>query len=124
MLLKEFFGKAKDIDKDMQKERDDNDIGNDLFWYIIDHDRLHKDYFHPLAVKVHHAHKKDTLEKEEIVKEFLPMVKKGCMEFYEQNKLPGHLKDHFNKEFVKDMCERLYDHYKDDIVRGKYKIGA
>jgi hypothetical protein len=107
----------------MQKERDDQDIGNDLFWYIIDHDRLHKDFFHPLAVKVHQAHKKDTLEKEDIVKEFLPMVKKGCMEFYEQNKLPGRPKDHFNKEFVKDMCERLYDHYKDDIVQGKYKIG-
>ena len=124
MLLKEFFGKAIDINKEMQKNRDDDNIGNDLFWFIIDHDRLHKDHFHPLAKKIHHSHKSGKLDKENIVKDFLPMVKKGCMEFYEKNKLPGRLQDHFDKEFVKDMCERLFDHYREDVVQGKYKIGV
>jgi len=124
MLLKEFFGKAKDINKEMRKERDDQGIGNDLFWFIIDHDRLHKDYFHPVAKKVHHSHKSGKLGKEDMVKEFMPMVKKGSMEFYEKNKLPGRYEDHFSKEFMKDMCERVYDHYREDIIHGKYQIGV
>lgn len=124
MLLKEFFGKAIDINKQMNKSRDDEGVGNDLFWFIIDHDRLHKDHFHPLAKKIHAAHKNNKLDKEEITKDFLPMVKKGCMEFYEKNKMPGRMKDHFSKEFVKDMCERLFDHYREDVIRGKYKIGV
>ena len=124
MLLKEFFGKAKDIAKDMRKERNDSGIENDLFWYIIDHDRLHKDFFHPLAAKIHRSHKKGSLDKEDMIKEFMPMVKKGCMEFFEQNKMPGRFEDHFNKELIKDMCERLFDHYREDIVHGKYQIGV
>jgi hypothetical protein len=124
MLLKEFFGKAKDIAKEMRKERDDQGVGNDLFWYIIDHDRLHKDYFHPLAVKIYKAHKGGSLDKENMTKEFEPMVKKGCMEFFEHNKMPGRFKDHFSKELMKDMCERLFDHYREDIIHGKYKIGV
>jgi len=124
MLLKEFFGKAKDIAKEMRKERDDQGIGNDLFWYIIDHDRLHKDYFHPLAVKIHKSHKGGSLDKEDMVKAFEPMVAKGCREFFESNKMPGRFKDHFSKELMKDMCERLFDHYREDIIHGKYQIGV
>ena len=31
----------------------------------------------------------------------------------------------FNKELMKEMCERLYDHYREDITSGKhYKIGV
>jgi hypothetical protein len=63
MLLKEFFGKAIDINKQMNKSRDDEGVGNDLFWFIIDHDRLHKDHFHPLAKKIHAAHKNNKLDK-------------------------------------------------------------
>lgn len=124
MLLTEFFGKAKDINKEMKKDRDDQGIGNDLFWFIIDHDRLHKEHFHPLAKKIHDSNKNNKIDKEDMVKEFFPMVKKGCMEFYHKNKLPGRMRDHFSKEFVKDMCERLYDHYREDVVAGKYKIGV
>jgi len=119
----EFFGKPVDIEKEMSKERGDNDIGNDLFWFIIDHDKLHKDHFHDIAKKIHRQHKSKSVNKEEIVKDFLPMVKKGCMEFYTHHKLPGRPGNHFDKELIKDLCERLFDHYKDDIIHGKYKIG-
>jgi hypothetical protein len=123
MLLKEFFGKGVDIDKQINKNRDDN-MNNELFWFIIDHDRLHKDYFHPIAVKLHKALKSKDSDKEVLIKEFLPMVEKGCREFYEYNKMPGHFEDNFDKELMKEMCERLYDHYKDDISNGNhYKLG-
>ena len=119
----EFFGKPVDIEKEMSKERGDNGIGNDLFWFIIDHDKVHKDHFHDIAKKIHRQHKSKSVNKEEIVKDFLPMVKKGCMEFYTHHKLPGRPGNHFDKELIKDLCERLFDHYKDDIIHGKYKIG-
>jgi len=45
------------------------------------------------------------------------------MEFYTHHKLPGRPGNHFDKELIKDLCERLFDHYKDDIIHGKYKIG-
>lgn len=120
----EFFGKPVDMQKEMSKERNGSGVGSDLFWYIIDHDKLHKDYFHDIAKKIHYQHKANKLDKEEIIKDFLPMVKKGCMEFFHQQKLPGRISDHFDKELIKDMCERLFDHYREDIINGKYKIGV
>jgi hypothetical protein len=119
MLLNEFFGKAINPIKDLQKGRDDKNIGDDLFWYIVDHDKLHKDFFHPIAVKM----KKSDFNKEKCVSEFLPMVNKGCKEYYTHNKMQGKLGKVFSEELRKDMCERLYDHYKEDIVKDKYKLG-
>ncbi len=122
MLLNEFFGKNIDPIKNMNKGRDEKNIGDDLFNYIIDHDKLHKDYFFPIATKI--AKKKGDVSKEESCKEFLPMVLKGCKEYYEHKKMKGKLGKVFSKELRSDMCERLLDHYKDDIVNGKYKVGA
>ncbi len=122
MLLNEFFGKNIDPIKNMNKGRDEKNISDDLFNYIIDHDKLHKDYFFPIATKI--AKKKGDVSKEESCKEFLPMVLKGCKEYYEHKKMKGKLGKVFSKELRSDMCERLLDHYKDDIVNGKYKVGA
>lgn len=122
MLLNEFFGKNIDPIKDAQRGRDDKNLGDELFWYIIDHDKLHKDYFFPIAAKI--SKLKGKVDREATVKEFLPMVLKGCKEFYEHKKMKGHLGRAFSKELRKDMCERLLDHYKEDIVKGKYKLGA
>ncbi len=122
MLLNEFFGKNLDPIKNLNKERDDKNIGDDLFWYIIDHDKLHKDYFFPIAAKI--AKHKGNISREEVCKEFMPMVLKGCKEYYEHKKLKGHLGEVFSKELRSDMCDRLLDHYKEDIVKGKYKVGA
>ena len=123
MKLMEFFGKPVDMYKEMSKERNGDHIGDDLFWYIIDHDKLHKDFFHPIAKKVKEDHKKNKLDKEKITMEFLPMVNKGCMEFYHHHKMKGRPGKLFSEELRKDMCERLYDHYKEDIIKDQYKIG-
>jgi hypothetical protein len=119
MLLVEFFGKPIDVDKELRKNRNDNVNNNELFWFIIDHDKLHKDYFHSLANKIYDAHKSKDLDKINLVKEFMPMVKKGCMEFYHKNKLQGHFEDNFSKDLMKDLCEKLYDHYREDVVNDK-----
>ena len=122
MLLNEFFGKNIDPIKNLHKGRDDRNIHDDLFWYIIDHDKLHKDYFFPIAAKL--ARQKDRYNREEMVKEFMPMVLKGCKEYYEHKKLKEKLGNVFSKELRQDMCERLLDHYREDIVKGKYKVGV
>jgi hypothetical protein len=116
MLLVEFFGKPIDVDKELRKNRNDSVNNNELFWFIIDHDKLHKDYFHSLANKIYDAHKSKDLDKINLVKEFMPMVKKGCMEFYHKNKLSGHFEDNFSKDLMKELCEKLYDHYREDVV--------
>ena len=123
MLLNEFFGKSIDPVKDLQKGRDDKNIGDELFWYIIDHDKLHKDFFHPLATKIKKANEDGNVDKEELIDAFMPMVKKGCKEFYSHKKMQGKLGKVFSEDLRIDMCEKLYDHYKEDIIKDKYKIG-
>lgn len=124
MLLKEFFGKPVDMYKEMSKSREDRGISDDLFWYIIDHDKLHKDYFHPIAVKMKKAKADGNIDKAEICDAFMPMVEKGCKEYYVYKKLNGRLGKLFSEELRKDMCERLFDHYREDIIKDKYKVGS
>jgi hypothetical protein len=123
MKLLEFFGKNIDVHKNVANSRDDKNIGDDLFWYIVDHDKLHKDFFHPVAKKIREAHKNNNKDKERNTMEFMPMVKKGCLEYYHHHKMPGTPAQIFSKELRKDMCERLYDHYCEDILKDKYKLG-
>jgi hypothetical protein len=124
MLLNEFFGKAVNPTKELEKDHKEKNIGDDLFWYIVDHDRLHTDYLLPLAKKMKQAHDKhDTLDKESTVREFMPMVKKGCQEYYHHAKLKGHPEKIFTKDLQKDMCEKLFDHFREDVIKDKYKLG-
>jgi len=124
MLLMEFFGKAINVDKGVRTNHKDSSMDNELFWFLIDHDKLHKDYFHPLAKKIYAAHNSKDLDKNDLVKEFMPMVKQGCKEFYHHKNLSGHLEDNFSKELMKELCEKLYDHYREDVASDQqYKIG-
>ena len=120
----EFFGKNINPTRELEKDSKEKNMGDELFWYIVDHDRLHKDYFHPIASKIHAAHKQDGLDQESMVREFMPMVNKGCREFFKNKKMTGYPEKIFNKELRKDMCEKLYDHYREDIIKGEYKLGS
>jgi hypothetical protein len=123
MLLNEFFGKAIDISKESSKNSDDKEMHDDLFWYILDHDKLHKDYFLPLAKKMKQRSVKEELDKEQCVMEFLPMVQKGCMEYYQHKKMKGRPEKVFPKDLQKEICEKLFDHFREDVVKDKYKLG-
>jgi len=123
MLLNEFFGPAIKAGRKQEDQETDNHT-DDVFWYIVDHDRLHKDYFHPLAQKIKRDHAQGRLNKEECVAKFMPMVEKGCMEFYHKHKMNGRPGKMFPREMREDLCERLYDHFSEGIIKGEYKIGA
>ena len=124
MKLMEFFGKSVDVTKQQGEDKDDKEMRDELFWFILDHDLLHKDFFHPIAIKIKKANSDGEIDKEEICNAFMPMVKKGCLEFYQHKKLKGKIAELFNKDLREDLCERLFDHYREDVVTGKYKLGA
>jgi hypothetical protein len=122
MFLTEFFGKSLDIKSPTDQDHDDQEIANELFQYILEHDRLHKEYFHPLAKKLQRQQQSKKENKSRLVKEFMPMVEKGCKEYYHKNKLTGKLGKLFPLDMREELCDRLYDHYCDDIKRDKYKL--
>lgn len=124
MLLKEFFGRAIKVGKESDKKNGNQDQENDdLFWYIVDHDKLHKDYFLPLAQKIKKQSARGQSDKTECIMEFMPMVNKGCMEYYKHKKLNGKLGKLFPKQLREDLCEKLYDHYYEDIINDCYTLG-
>ena len=124
MLLKEFFGPAiKAGQKMLDNKQESENQSDELFWYILDHDRLHKDYFLPLARKIKKRHDENKLDKSVCIKEFMPMVNKGCLEFYNKKKLSGKPGKLFPKQLREDLCEKLFDHYYEDILKDCYNIG-
>jgi hypothetical protein len=122
MFLTEFFGKNLDIKSPSDQDHNDQEIANEIFQYILEHDRLHKEYFHPLAKKISRQQQNKKENKSQLVKEFMPMVEKGCKEFYHKNKMTGKLGKVFPLEMREELCDRLYDHYCDDIKGDKYKL--
>jgi hypothetical protein len=124
MLLNEFFGKAIDATKGTSSNKDDDkQLRDELFWFILDHDKLHKDHLHPIATKIKEAEKNGKLDKEKSVAAFMPMIEKGCKEFYRNKKMTGSLGKHFPKDLREEMCEQMYDHFREDILKDKYKLG-
>ena len=123
MLLNEFFGKTIDINKELSKNSDDKEMHDDLFWYILDHDKLHKDYALPIAKKMKQQSMKEELDKEQCIKEFLPMVNKGCMEYYQHKKMKNNPDKVFSKELRKEICEKLFNHFREDVDKDAYKLG-
>lgn len=125
MLLKEFFGKPVALGKEEESQEDKDTRNNfdDLFWFIIDHDRLHKDFALPIAKKMHQANKSNKLNKESLVKEFSSMVDKGCMEFYHHHEIKGNPEKIFTKEIKKDLCEKLFDHFYEGVRKKQYELG-
>jgi hypothetical protein len=119
MLLNEFFGRAIKTHKDDDKKRDDSDdLLNRLFYYTLENDKIYKQYFIPLADKI----KNESMGKDQCVQEFMPMVKRSCKEFYARNKMKGNIKTVFPKSLREELCEKLYDHYHEGILKNEYKI--
>jgi hypothetical protein len=124
MKLYEFFGRPVKIGKKENKsEQDISDHKDELFWYILDHDKLHKDHAIPLLQKMSRAQKTGKLNREECVSSMRPMVEKGCMEFYHKKEMKGKPAKHFPKDLRDDLCERLCDHYIESINKNEFQLG-
>ena len=119
MKLTEFFNKPLDVNQ-KKKDRDNPQFEDDLFWYILDHDKLHKDYFFPIAKKLKNLKE---CSPEMVLELYMPMVKKGCKEYYQDKKMKEKISRVFPREFRESLCKRIHDHYYDDIQADKYKLG-
>lgn len=111
MLLKEFFSVPLNIDQN-QKKRDEHNVNfeDDLFWFILDHDKIHKDYFFPISKKLK---KLKECSESQIYELFMPMVEKGCKEFYADKKMNGKLGKLFPLDMREGICKKLYEHYQE-----------
>jgi hypothetical protein len=124
MLLKEFFGAAINLGKKDKKDNDKtHDEHSDLFYYFLDHDKLHKDFFLPIGQRMARDHAIGKIDKKKYQEAFKPMVEKGCMEYYHKNKLKGRPAKHFPKELRDDLCERLCDHYIEAVKKNEFQLG-
>lgn len=127
MKLLEFFNPHKSDVTEKQNNSSDPKIDkerlfDDLYWFILDHDGLHKEYFIPLAKEIDRKRKSKEFDKSDYIKKFLPMINKGCLLFYKEKSMNQDPKDIFTKQLRKDLCHRLLDQSYEDICKGEYKI--
>lgn len=132
MNLYEFFGvptyeENKDDPKsrdrlDSRKQQDEEKLENDLYWFILDDDQLHKEYFIPLAHEINKKIKSKDFDRSEYIKRWAPMINKGCMKFYDQQEMTEHPKDIFSKDLRKSLCQRISDQSITDIEKGEYNL--
>lgn len=121
MLLREFFGPAINLGKSSSEENPINH-NDDLFHFIINHDKLHKDHFMPLGLKIKKLNDKNKLDHVLIAKELMPMVDKGCNEYCKQNKIQDKIEKVFPKETKEELCQKLLDHYIEAITKKDYNF--
>lgn len=126
MKLFEFFGvpvyqeagnERPGYTKDNHEKMED-----DLYYYILDHDRLHKECFMPLAQEIAEKMQGKNFDRKEYAKKFMPMVNRACMEYYKQTEMTRDPRDIFTKEIRMGICERLADQSFEDIGQGEYKL--
>lgn len=131
MNLYEFFGgsnyslsktKEDQTDTSIKTQEDKEKLVDEVYWFILDDDQLHKEFFLPVARKLSTLKKSKNFDKASFLKEWLPMVNKGCMKFYKENQLTEDPKDIFTKQVRKDLCQRLCDQACEDIDNNEYKL--
>ena len=124
MKLFEFFGNInhnpnEDQNKDPQSpgKEEEQELCDNVFWFILDDDDLHKKYFMPIAKELKAKYADTTDDASRDWKTWIPMVNAGCMKYYKEHKLEQHPSDAFSKEFRRDLCKRLEDHYHESIEK-------
>jgi hypothetical protein len=132
MKLYEFFGTIN-LDQNTDKDKDplnhnrekEVELSNDIFNFILDDDLLHKKFFMPVAKSILLAkNDKDPKTDSHDWKLWIPMTNAGCMNYYKEHDLKEHPTDVFTKEIRKDLCKKLANHFHEDIIKGKYKLGV
>lgn len=120
MKLTEFFNRPLDINQHKKETEQDSRLADDVFYHMIDDDRLYKECFFPIAEKIQ---KLKECGDTEILEMFMPMVIKGCKQFFNKHELEGRMSKKFPLEMREALCHRLYDHYFEDVKKGVYKLG-
>lgn len=129
MKLYEFFSVSSISDSKDNKHPKDKDgereqLANDLYWYILDNDRLHKNHFFPIAQEIYAQVKEDKeIDRKKYTECWMPMVKEGALMFYKHMRLSGNPKKIFDKEMCEHICKRIAERHIKDIAEGQYNFG-
>ena len=130
MNLFEFFSvpsiekhnQDKSIKKDDDHER--QQLANDLYWYILDHDHYHKKHTKPNLQRMGRDFKKTKkVDRSKYTECWMPLVREAALEYHEKHKMQGNPKKVFDEEICKHLCRRIADRYIEDIKKGEYKLG-
>lgn len=129
MKLYEFFG-VPTYEQNVDKKDDlsgktaeeEEKLADELYWFILDDDELHKEHFMPLAKEINEKIKSKSFDRKSYTKKWMPMVNKGCMKYYKKNQMTEDPKDLFSLEMRKGLCQRLADQHHNDISQGEYRI--
>lgn len=131
MKLYEFFGSPTNTDKQPENnneisgkpKQDEQALADEVFWYMLDDDDFHKEFFLPLAHEILALQKSKKFNHGEYIKKWMPLVNKACIQYYHEEEMDGDPEDVFSKEFRTGLCQRLADQHHKDIENGEYKLG-
>jgi hypothetical protein len=115
MKLFEFFGST--LVKQDKEEKNNGIKLDDLLSFILEDDEIFKKHFFTISENIK---KSKSMSSEGVIEYFMPMVKDGCRKFYEKNNMIGKLGKVFDKELRENLCQKLYDHYHEDIKKESY----
>lgn len=119
MKLLEFFSRNLDINYSKDK-KDKNIDQDDLFFFMLDDDDLHKQFVIPNGLKLKKLNECGMTTIREC---WMPMVKEGCKKYFEKMKMQGNVGKIFDQDLREAMCQRLHDHYFEDFKQGHYNLG-
>ena len=128
MKLFEFFGAHQPTTDSTDElsgktEKDQEKLGDEIFWFMLDDDSLHKKYFIPLAQEAARLMKADKFDAKKFNPKWMPMVNQACLRYYKEQELSGDPRDEFSFDLRKGLCCSLGDHCYEDIRKGEYKLG-
>lgn len=129
MKLYEFFNipidplKKPDPHFDHISAEEKEKLANEVFWFILDNDSLHKEYVLPEIQELKKVIDSPNFNRDKFSKKWEPMVAKGCNQYYKKEKLKKSPNDLFDSELKTDLCKKLTDRFIDDIKDDAYNIG-
>ena len=119
MKLYEFFGSFNLEGKKEEKLKFNEDqLSRDIIEFVRNNDNLHKKVFMPIAEKIARS---PTKEIDHSI--WMPLVNKGCMEFYKHQEMKENPNKVFSKEFRENLCKKLGEEYQKEILKGMYNLG-
>lgn len=112
MLLKEFFHRPNVDTPASDKDAVKDELKKDVMGCILDDDDLYKKYYAPVNEKIEKLFTEGDYKKT-AYKYFKPWVEEGCEKYYDEKELKGYIEDHFDKDLMKDLTEKLIEVYYD-----------
>lgn len=126
MKLFEFFNvpeKEKSQVNSQGQRKDEHELEDELFWYILDHDDLHKQHVLPFVKNIKQQVMDKQYNKDKFKKYLVPMIDKGCDLYYKEEKLSGNPHEMFNKDIKDSVNTRIVDEIISAIEQEAFNIG-